>query len=103
MKNPFKDKETRDLIFISLGVLAVFAFAAWYKGGGKFDAVAGIFFGFLILLIIGCIAGVGAMFVRHFLDEKQTKIKNNYIKFVLTRLTFGGLLFLIGYLIFRVF
>ncbi len=103
MKNFFQDKEKRNLTLIGLGVFAVFTFVAWFKGGGDFENFVGIFFGIVIFFIIGVAAIMGAMFVKHFLDEKQSKIKNTYIKTVLTRLFFWGLFFLIAILILRPF
>ena len=103
MKNPFKDKENRNFILILLGIAIVVALIGWIKSGGDLEIAAAIFVYFFIILIIGALGFVGATFVRNYLDEKQSKIKNNYIKFFLTRATFGAIFFLIAYLIFRVF
>ena len=103
MKNLFKDKENRNFILILLGIAIVVALLGWIKSGGDFETAAAIFFAFFIILIIGVVGFVGATFMRNYLDEKQSKIKNNYIKFFLTRATFGAIFFLIAYLIFRVF
>ena len=103
MKNLFKDKENRNFILILLGIAIVVALLGWIKSGGDFETAAAIFFVFFIILIIGVVGFVGATFMRNYLDEKQSKIKNNYIKFFLTRATFGAIFFLIAFLIFRVF
>ena len=103
MKNLFKDKENRNFILILLGIAIVVALIGWIKSGGDLEIAAAIFVYFFIILIIGVVGFVGATFVRNYLDEKQSKIKNNYIKFFLTRATFGAIFFLIAYLIFRVF
>ena len=103
MKKLFKDKENRNFILILLGIAIVVALIGWIKSGGDLEIAAAIFVYFFIILIIGVVGFVGATFVRNYLDEKQSKIKNNYIKFFLTRATFGAIFFLIAYLIFRVF
>jgi len=103
MKNLFKDKENRNFILILLGIAIVVALIGWIKSGGDLEIAAAIFVYFFIILIIGVVGFVGATFVRNYLDEKQSKIKNNYIKFFLTRASFGAIFFLIAYLIFRVF
>ena len=103
MKNLFKDKENRNFILILLGIAIVVALIGWIKSGGDLEIAAAIFVYFFIILIIGVVGFVGATFMRNYLDEKQSKIKNNYIKFFLTRATFGAIFFLIAFLIFRVF
>ena len=103
MKNLFKDKENRNFILILLGIAIVVALIGWIKSGGDLEIAAAIFVYFFIILIIGVVGFVGATFMRNYLDEKQSKIKNNYLKFFLTRATFGAIFFLIAYLIFRVF
>ena len=103
MKKLFKDKENRNFILILLGIAIVVALIGWIKSGGDLEIAAAIFVYFFIILIIGVVGFVGATFMRNYLDEKQSKIKNNYIKFFLTRATFGAIFFLIAYLIFRVF
>ena len=103
MKNLFKDRENRNFILILLGIAIVVALIGWIKSGGDLEIAAAIFVYFFIILIIGVVGFVGATFMRNYLDEKQSKIKNNYIKFFLTRASFGAIFFLIAYLIFRVF
>tara|TARA_B100001123_G_C14614311_1_gene751118 strand:+ start:240 stop:554 length:315 start_codon:yes stop_codon:yes gene_type:complete len=97
IKNILKNEE----FHIALLVIGAFGLIAWYKGGGRFDTTVGIFGALILLVIVGIIAGVVAMFVRHYLDEK-TKIKNSYIKFFITRLTWVGIIALVFFLFIKV-
>ena len=99
IKNILKNDEVQ----IALFVLGGFGVIAWYKGGGRFDTTVGIFGALILFVIVLFIAGFAAMFVRNYLDEKQTKIKNSYAKFFITRLTWLGLIFLVGFLFFKGF
>ncbi len=64
---------------IALLVIGAFGLIAWFKGGGDSGWFFAIFFG-LILLVVVILAGVVAMFVRDYLDEK-TKIKTPMLNF----------------------
>ena len=88
---------------IALFVLGAFAFIGWYKTGGDFEGAVGFIIAMVFFLIVLFIAGFAAMFVRNYLDEKQTKIKNSYAKFFLTRLTLVGVAALIFFIFIKVF
>ena len=97
IKNILKNEE----FYIVLFFIGAFGLIAWFKGGGDSDWFFAIFFGLIILVVVVILAGVVAMFVRDYLDEK-TKIKNSYIKFFITRLTWVGLIALVFFLFIKV-
>jgi amino acid transporter len=99
IKNIFKNEE----FYIVLFFIGAFGLIAWFKGGGDSDWFFAIFFGLIILVVVVILAGVVAMFVRDYLDEKQTKIKNSYAKFFITRLTWVGLIILVFFIYIKVF
>ena len=88
---------------IALLVIGVLAFTGWYKSGGDFEGAVGFIIAIVFFLIVLFIAGFAAMFVRNYLDEKQTKIKNSNAKFFLTRLTLVGVAALIFFIFIKVF
>ena len=98
IKNIFKNEE----FYIVLFFIGAFGLIAWFKGGGDSDWFFAIFFGLIILVVVVILAGVVAMFVRDYLDEK-TKIKNSYAKFFITRLTWVGLIILVFFIYIKVF
>ena len=102
MKKLFKNEEFKEWIFIGAFVIGAFGLIAWFKGGGDSDWFFAIFFGLIILVVVVILAGVVAMFVRDYLDEK-TKIKNSYAKFFITRLTWVGLIILVFFIYIKVF
>ena len=85
-----------------VGTVGAFGLIAWFKSGGDSDWFFAIFFGLIILVVVVILAGVVAMFVRDYLDEK-TKIKNSYAKFFITRLTWVGLIILVFFIYIKVF
>ena len=102
MKKLFKNEEFKEWIFIGAFVIGAFGLIAWFKGGGDSGWFVAIFFGLIALAVILLLAGVVAMFVREYLDEK-TKIKNSYAKFFITRLTWVGLIILVFFIYIKVF
>ena len=95
-------REWKEGILISGIVITVLGLVAWYKGGGNFDSTVGILIGFFFLFVILLIAGLIAMFVKDYLDEKQSKIRNPYIKFFITRAALVGAVILMFFLVIKI-
>jgi len=95
-------REWKEGILISGIVITGLGLVAWYKGGGNFDSTVGILIGFFFLLVILFIAGLVAMFVKDYLDEKQSKIRNSYIKFFITRAALVGAVILMFFLVIKI-
>ena len=96
-----KDILKSEGFYLSLFVIGAFGLIAWFKGGGDLDWFLAVFFGLILLVIVGLIAGTVAMFVGDYLDEQRNLKKNPYFKFFIVRLVWVVLFALVFFLIIK--
>ena len=67
------NQEYKDWIIIGGIIIGGFGIVAWYKGGGRFDAVVGVFIALFGLLIAGLVFNFIIMLVRNYFHNRKNK------------------------------